>query len=157
MAGNAARDLLCRAARRCRRVPARMLGTLAGKGQFLYLAIPPARFYLREAHNAMGSCSAWSGDVKLHVMATKVFYYSSSRDFFFPGRLGERAGVGPPRWSVLFIRISRLAHPEIADLLHAFVRYRPAVLPVATHFWQLPGDHPGSWTSDTVAMGVTVS
>lgn len=31
------------------------------------------------------------------------------------------------------LQVSRSAHPEIADLMHAFVRYRPAMLPAATH------------------------
>ena len=46
-----AKDLLVRAARDRRWVPARLLAVLAGKAQFLYLAIPPARFYLRELHS----------------------------------------------------------------------------------------------------------
>eukprot|EP00873_Tetraselmis_striata_P023092 jgi/Tetstr1/443356/TSEL_031371.t1 len=60
-----ARDLLCRTSRCRRRVHARPLTTLVGKRQFMYLAIPPARFYLREANNALGSCRAWGGDVTL--------------------------------------------------------------------------------------------
>lgn len=53
---------------------------------------------------------------------------------------------------VLALQMSWSVHPEIADLLqHAFViRYRAAELPAATHFWRLPGDQPGSPSSDMV-------
>eukprot|EP00873_Tetraselmis_striata_P005492 jgi/Tetstr1/425756/TSEL_016175.t1 len=62
---NLARDLLCIAARRRRHAPAKLLASLARQGQFLYLAMPPARFYLREAHAVMGRCYSPSGKVVL--------------------------------------------------------------------------------------------
>eukprot|EP00873_Tetraselmis_striata_P028991 jgi/Tetstr1/449255/TSEL_036460.t1 len=62
---NLARDLLCIAARRRRHAPAKLLASLAGQGQFLYLAMPPARFYLREAHTVLGRCPSPSGKVVL--------------------------------------------------------------------------------------------
>eukprot|EP00873_Tetraselmis_striata_P007267 jgi/Tetstr1/427531/TSEL_017657.t1 len=62
---NLARDLLCIAARHRRHAPAKLLASLAGQGQFLYLAMPPARFYLREAHTVLGRCSSPSGKVVL--------------------------------------------------------------------------------------------
>eukprot|EP00873_Tetraselmis_striata_P017957 jgi/Tetstr1/438221/TSEL_002876.t1 len=62
---NLARDLMCIAARRRRHAPAKLLASLAGQGQFLYLAMPPARFYLREAHTVLGRCSSPSGKVVL--------------------------------------------------------------------------------------------
>eukprot|EP00873_Tetraselmis_striata_P044939 jgi/Tetstr1/465203/TSEL_009909.t1 len=62
---NMARDVLCIAARRRRHAPAKLLASLAGQGQFLYLAMPPARFYLCEAHTVMGRCSSPSGKVVL--------------------------------------------------------------------------------------------
>eukprot|EP00873_Tetraselmis_striata_P006365 jgi/Tetstr1/426629/TSEL_016906.t1 len=67
---NLARDLLCIDARRRRHAPAKVHASLAGQGQFLYLAMPPARFYLREAHTVMGRCSSPSGKVVLtrHVI-----------------------------------------------------------------------------------------
>eukprot|EP00873_Tetraselmis_striata_P006130 jgi/Tetstr1/426394/TSEL_016705.t1 len=202
---NLARDLLCIAARRRRHAPAKLLASLAGQGQFLYLAMPPARFYLREAHTVLGRCSSPSGKVvltrqlirdlewwrdvptrhngapilrpvetaylhtdssqygwgteavdslaqsdatwraevnwcnppwqllddlvlklqqsgaaatvvapawhgrpwlqQLHEMATEVLHYPPSRDLFFPGLLGRRAGVGPPPWSVMLFRL----------------------------------------------------
>eukprot|EP00873_Tetraselmis_striata_P029129 jgi/Tetstr1/449393/TSEL_036488.t1 len=64
---NLARDLMCIVARRRRRhyAPAKLLASLAGQGQFLSLAMPPTRFYLREAHAVMGRCSSSSGKVVL--------------------------------------------------------------------------------------------
>eukprot|EP00873_Tetraselmis_striata_P007080 jgi/Tetstr1/427344/TSEL_017511.t1 len=62
---NLTRDLLCIAARRRRHAPAKLLASLAGQGHFLYLAMPPARFYLREAHTVLGRCSSPSGKVVL--------------------------------------------------------------------------------------------
>eukprot|EP00873_Tetraselmis_striata_P044127 jgi/Tetstr1/464391/TSEL_009184.t1 len=41
------------------------LGMDLDLGQFLYLAMPPARFYLREAHTVLGRCSSPSGKVVL--------------------------------------------------------------------------------------------
>ena len=60
-----AHDLLCRAARNRRSVPVRELSKLAGRAQFLYLAIPAARFYLRELHNVVSSKTDWNGHVKI--------------------------------------------------------------------------------------------
>eukprot|EP00873_Tetraselmis_striata_P042293 jgi/Tetstr1/462557/TSEL_007545.t1 len=62
---NLARDLLCIAARRRRHAPAKLLASLTGQSHFLYLAMPPARFYLREAHTVLGRCSSPSGKVVL--------------------------------------------------------------------------------------------
>ena len=60
-----AHDLLCRAARNKRSVPVKELAQLAGRAQFLYLAIPAARFYLRELHDVMSTKTSWSGHVKV--------------------------------------------------------------------------------------------
>ena len=61
----AARDLLCRSAENKRCVPVRKLAKLAGQAQFLYLAIPAARFYLRELHNVMSTKDSWAGYVRV--------------------------------------------------------------------------------------------
>jgi hypothetical protein len=45
--------LLGRAASNARWLPARQLTTIAGKAQFLYLAIAPARFFLRKLHDVL--------------------------------------------------------------------------------------------------------
>lgn len=60
-----ARDMLCAATRRHRAVPAKRLAALAGMLRFRYLAIPAARFYLRELHSVLATRSIWSGTVKL--------------------------------------------------------------------------------------------
>lgn len=60
-----ARTIQGRAARNQRWVPAKLLASLAGKAQFLYLAIPAARFFLREVHNVISTKTNWSAHVKL--------------------------------------------------------------------------------------------
>ena len=66
-----AHGILSQAARSKRWVPARSLAALAGKCQFLYLAIAPARFYLRELHNVLSTKSSWSGRVRLTKQLTR--------------------------------------------------------------------------------------
>ncbi len=41
------------------------LASLAGKSMFLHLAIPVARFYLRELHNIIKSTASWSGAARV--------------------------------------------------------------------------------------------
>jgi hypothetical protein len=60
-----ARAILGIAGRNQRWIPAKMLASLAGKAQFLYLAIPAARFYLRELHNVLSTKECWGARVKL--------------------------------------------------------------------------------------------
>jgi hypothetical protein len=49
------RTLLQRSACDARWLPTRQLAVLAGKVQYLYLAIPTARFYLRELHHVLAT------------------------------------------------------------------------------------------------------
>jgi hypothetical protein len=42
----------------------------------------------------------------LRRLATTTLHFPTSRDLFFPGRLGKRAGVGPPAWSILVFRLT---------------------------------------------------
>lgn len=60
-----ARTLLQRSTRDARWLPARQLAVLAGKAQYLYLAIPAARFYLRELHDVLATRTGWGGRVQL--------------------------------------------------------------------------------------------
>ena len=60
-----ASSLLGRAASNARWLPTRQLAAFAGKAQFLYLAIAPARFFLRELHNVLATRSGWGGRVRL--------------------------------------------------------------------------------------------
>jgi hypothetical protein len=46
-------------------VSVKALASLAGKAQFLHLAIPVARFFLRELHDVVKSAKSWSGTVKV--------------------------------------------------------------------------------------------
>lgn len=57
--------LLSRAARDRRWLPARELAAFAGKAQFLYLAVPAARFFLRELHCVLATRTGWGGRVKM--------------------------------------------------------------------------------------------
>jgi hypothetical protein len=52
-----ASSLLGRTASNARWLPTRQLVAFAGKAQFLYLAIAPARFFLREMHNVLATRS----------------------------------------------------------------------------------------------------
>eukprot|EP00873_Tetraselmis_striata_P009838 jgi/Tetstr1/430102/TSEL_001961.t1 len=58
-----AKQLLQRAARDARWLPVRELQSLAGRAQYLFLAIPAGRFYLRELHDVVGS--KWGGRVRM--------------------------------------------------------------------------------------------
>eukprot|EP00873_Tetraselmis_striata_P029593 jgi/Tetstr1/449857/TSEL_036919.t1 len=57
------RDYFTRASRDARWLPVRELQSLAGRAQYLFLAIPAARFYLRELHDVVGS--KWAGRVRM--------------------------------------------------------------------------------------------
>eukprot|EP00873_Tetraselmis_striata_P015659 jgi/Tetstr1/435923/TSEL_002659.t1 len=58
-----AKQLLHRAARDARWLPVRVLQSLAGWAQYVFSAIPAARFYLRELHDVVGS--KWGGRVRM--------------------------------------------------------------------------------------------
>eukprot|EP00873_Tetraselmis_striata_P004795 jgi/Tetstr1/425059/TSEL_015523.t1 len=60
-----ARSLLGHAASNMRWLPARQLASFAGKAQFLYLAITPARFFLRDLHCVLATRQGWGGRVKM--------------------------------------------------------------------------------------------
>ncbi len=53
-----AKNLLCTASKNKRWVSVKALASLAGKAQFLHLAIPIARFYLRELHDVVSSAAS---------------------------------------------------------------------------------------------------
>jgi hypothetical protein len=40
------------------------------------------------------------------TLATSTVHFPASRDLFFPGKLGKRAGVGPPAWSIVAFRLA---------------------------------------------------
>ena len=60
-----AKTLLCRVASHKRWVSVKTLACLAGKSQFLHLAIPVAKFFLRELHDVVKTAKSWSGTVKV--------------------------------------------------------------------------------------------
>eukprot|EP00873_Tetraselmis_striata_P003432 jgi/Tetstr1/423696/TSEL_014330.t1 len=61
----AARSLMGRAACDKPWLPARQLASFAGKAQFMYLAIGPARSFLRELHCVLATRQGWGGRVKM--------------------------------------------------------------------------------------------
>ncbi len=60
-----AKQLMAKAAQNKRWVPDKALASRAEKAQFLHLAIPVARFYLRELHDIVKSAASWSGTVRV--------------------------------------------------------------------------------------------
>lgn len=60
-----AKQMLCTAAASQRWIRAKALAALAGTAQFLYLAIPVARYYLRELHDVVDTRKSWSHSVKM--------------------------------------------------------------------------------------------
>ena len=66
-----AKDLLCRAARKQRWVPARALAQMAGTANSCLLAVLPARFFLRAIFVALESRSSWAGNCRLDRQALR--------------------------------------------------------------------------------------
>ncbi|XRB14165.1 RNA-dependent DNA polymerase [Pseudoscourfieldia marina] len=66
-----ARDLLCEAQRSQRKVRKRELAAFAGLGQFVHLALRPARFHLREIYDVIGTLQGWNGRVALTKQALR--------------------------------------------------------------------------------------
>jgi hypothetical protein len=60
-----AKSLLCTASANKRWIPVKALASLARNAQFLHLAIPMARFYLRELYDVVSSAASWSGTVRI--------------------------------------------------------------------------------------------
>jgi hypothetical protein len=60
-----ASSLLGRATITARWLPAMQLAAFAGKAQFFYFAIAPARFFLRELHSVLSTRQGWGGRVRM--------------------------------------------------------------------------------------------
>jgi hypothetical protein len=63
--GHHASSLRGRAASNARWLPTSQLAAFAGKTQFLYLAIAPTSFFLRELHIVLATRNGWGGHVRL--------------------------------------------------------------------------------------------
>lgn len=100
-----AHTLLCRAARNRRSVPVRELAKLAGRAQFLYLAIPAARFYLRELHTVVSTKTDWNGYVKVTRQLKRDLEWWRS----VPARHNGRPIFGPVETSYLHVDSSGYA------------------------------------------------
>ena len=66
-----ARETICLATRTNRLIPARQLARFTGLAQCVYLAVPPARHFLRELHNCVREKSSWSDRVRLTRQALR--------------------------------------------------------------------------------------
>ena len=58
-------SVIGRAMRKRRLVPARLLAKFTGLCQFLYLAIPVAKLYLRSLHDCLRTKTSWNSNVRL--------------------------------------------------------------------------------------------
>jgi len=66
-----ARELICLSKRHARLLPARHLARFAGLAQSVYLAVPPARHFLREIHWCISSKQSWGSRVRLTYQALR--------------------------------------------------------------------------------------
>ena len=66
-----ASSLLGRAMRQRRLLPARQLAKFTGLCQFLYLAIPVAKLYLRSLHDCLRTKDGWNSNVRLSKQAIR--------------------------------------------------------------------------------------
>ncbi len=73
-----AKSMLCKATANKRWVSVKALASLAGKAQFLHLAIPVARFFLRELHDVVASAKTWSGTVRLTCQLKRDLHWWTS-------------------------------------------------------------------------------
>eukprot|EP00873_Tetraselmis_striata_P022200 jgi/Tetstr1/442464/TSEL_003210.t1 len=64
-----------RAARDARWLPVRELQSLAGRAQYMYSAIPAARFYLRELHDVVAS--KWGGRVRMTQLRRDLQWWTA--------------------------------------------------------------------------------
>jgi hypothetical protein len=73
--------LLGHAATTARWLPAKQLAAFAVKAQFLYLAIAPARFFLRELHSVVGTRYEWGGRVRMtHQLKRDLEWWQTMPD-----------------------------------------------------------------------------
>jgi hypothetical protein len=100
-----ARDLLGQASRNRGLLPTRKLAAFAGLAQSLYLALPPARLFLRPIHDTVASAPSWSADVRWSRDT------QSSLEWFaaLPSRWNGRAIWRSPCTATLHCDASKLA------------------------------------------------
>ena len=70
-----ARDIIQTSKRRQRLIPKRVLASFTGLAQSVYLAVAPARFYLRELHDVMSSRTGWSALVRVTKQAYRDLHW----------------------------------------------------------------------------------
>ena len=81
-----ARDIIQESKRRRRLIPVRRLAQFTGLAQSVYLAVSPARFYLRELHDVMSSRKGWSALVRVTKQAYRDLQWWTSVPAKWNGR-----------------------------------------------------------------------
>lgn len=107
-----ATDLLCQAGRNRGLVQKRRLAAFAGLAQSLYLALPPARLFLRPVHDTVASAPGWSSDVRLSsATRTSLRWFSA-----LPARWNGRDIWRSPHTAILHCDASKLAWGAVLNL-----------------------------------------
>ena len=86
-----ATSMIGRSLRSRRLLPARLLAKFTGLAQFLYLAIPVARFYLRSLHDVLRTKSSWDSNVRLSKQALRDLEWWKTVPVKWTGREMQRS------------------------------------------------------------------
>ena len=102
-----AKNIICMACTTTARhlVPKRRLAAFTGLAQSLYLAIPPARHYLRSLHDLMSTTQGWAGNVRLSKAAVRDLSWFAALPVKWNGRNIWRS----PQTALLHCDASKLA------------------------------------------------
>jgi hypothetical protein len=86
-------------------VPKRQLASFTGLAQSLYLAIPPARYYLRSLHDVLATTLGWTGNVRLSKEAVRDLSWFAA----LPTKWSSRRIWRSPQTALLHCDASKLA------------------------------------------------
>jgi hypothetical protein len=102
-----AKDLLCVACSQTTKgmVPKRRLAAFAGLAQSLYLAVPPARHFLRSLHDCIASVGDWESKVRLDRAAKRDLQWFAD----LPAKWNGRSIWRSPQTALLHCDASKLA------------------------------------------------
>jgi hypothetical protein len=109
-----ARTLLGRAQRCENLVPKRQLACFAGLAQSLYLALPPARLFLRSVHDCIKTAASWHAQVRLTSSTrTDLKWFVD-----LPARWNGRDIWRSPHTATLHCDASKLAWGGVLNMTH---------------------------------------
>ena len=100
-----ARELVCLSKRNARLLPVRRLASFVGLAQSVYLAVPPARHFLRELHVCIKTKQSWGARVRLSPQAYRDLQWWIT----LPQKWNGRAIWRSPRNAKLSADASKLA------------------------------------------------